>query len=586
MRSCPASHIVLATLVLVPVLGVSSALAADATPLSTKISAVTVYADRAQVTRTVVVDLPSGGARFAIERLPGWIDAESVRATLTPASAGRILDVSVEKSFLVQSSEDSVRKAEAAVRDLQDQLAVLADEERVINAEIAQLEAIRAFSLDKLPREMATREVKVSTFGETIDFVSTSLRKNRKLLRDAQNKRRDLDPELQARTQALNELRARAQLEQCTAFIELKGEGRATLTLSYLTPGATWEPVGEMRVSGGGKTVALTQFASVVQTTGEDWEGATMAFATQRPDETLNVPQVQALLLGAGGAGLNEVMQRMGESFTRAQSSYWNRNDIIGKGSNEWKMNFDNQMVVQERAQVIFAQLAQRGTTAHFAALSPRTVRADGRSVRIPIATSDFAAGVRVVAVPEVSLNAVRTAQIKNGDMQPILPGKVALFVDGAFIGTSEFRFVAPGESFSTFLGVHDRIKLERVIDRKRSTIDRKGKTTHVTVSFNVTAENLSDETAELDLGDRVPVSQSEEIEVDDIKVPDGAKRDRDGIVKWTASLPAKKKMSWRIEYKLEYATDLLTRMKNKQQPAPGPQQRLYDEIQQLENML
>ena len=556
-----------------------------ATPLTSRITAVTVYADRAQVTRTVVVDLPSGGARFAIEKLPGWIDQESVRATLTPSNAGRILDVAIEKSFLVEASEDAVRKAEAAVRDIADQIAALTDEEKVIAAEIAQLEAVRAFSLEKLPRDMATREIKVKTFGETIDFVSASLRQNRRLLRESQQKRRALEPELAARQQALGELQARAQLEQCTALIELKGTGSATLTLSYLTPGATWEPVGELRVSEGGKSVALTQYASVVQTTGEDWDRATLSFATQRPDETLGVPQVQALLLGDGGAGLGEVMQRMGESFGKAQSTYENRNMIITKGNDEWQAQIDNQMIVQERAQVIFQQLAQRGTTAHFAALSPRTVRADGKSVRVPITTSDFSADVRVVAVPEVSLNAVRTAHIKNGDQQPILPGKVALFVDGAFIGTSEFGFVAPGETFSTFLGVHDRIKLERTIDRKRSSIEKKGKTTRLTVSFLITAENLSDEVVALELGDRVPVSQIEDIEVDDVKLPEGAKRDRDGIVRWTAPLPAKKKSTWRIEYKLEYPTDLIARQKNKA-PAPAPQQRLYDQIEQLENTL
>lgn len=573
---------------LAPFLTLATAVAAEPQPLTTRISAVTVYADRAQVTRTASIDLPGATTRYAITKLPGWIDQESVRATLTPSSAGKILDVAIEKSFLVQSSEEAVRKAAAAVREIEDQLRALNDEQQVLNAEIAQLEAIRAFSLDKLPRDMATREVKVKTFGETIDFVSASLRNDRKLLRESQNKERDLQPELAARQQALNELQARAQLEQCTAYIELSGDGRATLTLSYLTPGATWEPLGELRASGGGKTVALTQFASVVQTTGEDWEGAQLAFATQRPDETLAVPQVQALLLGAGGSGLNEVMQRMGESFTKAKSTYWTRNDILGRGSNEWKMNLDNQMVVQERAEQIFAQLAQRGTTAHFAALSQRTVRADGKAVRVPIATSDFSAKVLVVAAPEVSLNAVRTAQIKNGDAQPILPGKVALFVDGAFIGQSEFGFVAPGETFSTFLGVHDRIKLARVIDRKRSTIERKGKTTKVTVSFLVSAENLSDEPAELELGDRVPVSQTEEIEIDDVKIPDGAKRDRDGIIKWTASLAGKKTLQWRVEYKLEYPTDLVTRMKNRKNdaPAPAPQQRLYDEIEQLENML
>lgn len=577
MRTLPVACLALA-------LASTAAHAADATPLATKITAVTVYADRAQVTRTVAVDLPSAGGRFAIEKLPGWIDQESVRATLTPSGAGRILDVAVDKSFLVEASEDTVRKAEAAVRDVADQLAALADEDKVISAEIAQLEAVRAFSLDKLPRDMATREIKVRTFGETIDYVSTSLRKNRQLLRESQQKRRALEPELAARQRTLAELQARAQLEQCTVFVELKGEGRATLTLSYLTPGATWEPVGELRVSEGGKSVALTQYASVVQTTGEDWERAALSFATQRPDETLGVPEVEALLLGAGGAGLGEVMQRMGESFGKAQSTYDNRNVIITKGNEEWQANIDNQMDVQERAQVIFQQLAQRGTTAHFAALSPRTVRADGKSARVPIATSDFSADVRVVAVPEVSLNAVRTARIKNGGERPILPGKVALFVDGAFIGTSEFGFVAPGETFSTFLGVHDRIKLERMIDRKRSSIEKKGKTTRLTVSFLVTAENLSDEAAELELGDRVPVSQIEDIEVDDIKLPEGAKRERDGIVRWTAPLPAKKKTTWRIEYKLEYPTDLIQRVKKA--PAPAPQQRLYDEIERLENTL
>ena len=125
------------------------------------------------------------------------------------------------------------------------------------------------------------------------------------------------------------------------------------------------------------------------------------------------------------------------------------------------------------------------------------------------------------------------------------------------------------------------------MIDRKRSTIERKGKTTKVTVSFMITAENLSDEPAEIELGDRVPVSQSEDIEVDDVKIPDGAKRDRDGIVKWDAPLPAKKKLTWRIEYHLEYPTDLVSRMKNNpNNPAPAPQQKLYEDIERLENML
>lgn len=206
--------------------------------LDTKITTVTVYADRAQVTRTAQVTLP---ARIAIAKLPGWIDEESVRVTLNPPDAGRIVDVNVEKRFLSESSEESVRKAEAAVREISDDMQAIDDEQRVLAAEITQLEAVRAFSLDKLPKDMATREVKVATFGETMDFLTTRLRKARASIRDNEKKKRELQPQLVARSKALDEVRTKAQLEQRDVIVELAGEGRVTLSLTYLTPGATWE---------------------------------------------------------------------------------------------------------------------------------------------------------------------------------------------------------------------------------------------------------------------------------------------------------------------------------------------------------
>lgn len=573
---------ILASLFILGLGALSPARAADSRPLTTRISAVTVYADRAQVTRTASVDL--AGGRYAISKLPGWLDGESVRATISPASAGRILDVAVERSFLVAASEEAVRMAEAKVRDVADEIMALTDEEKTLQTEITQLEAIRAFSLDKLPRDMATRDIKVKTFAETLDFVGEALRKNKRLIREVQKKKRTLEPQLAALQQANNELRAKSQLEESTVFVEVAGEGRVTLTVTYLTPGATWEPVGELRVTKGGKSVSLVQFASVVQTTGEDWEGADLSFATQRPDQTLAIPQVQALLLG-DGAGLGEVVQKMDESFNRARASYSNRNMIVSQNQSDWADQVTNQEQIEQRVTRTFGELAKRGTTAHFSAVSPRVVRADGKAARVPIATSDFTAALRVVAVPEVSLNAVRTAEIKNTADQPILPGKVALFADGAFVGTSEFAFVAPGETFSTFLGVFDRLKLERTLDRNRSSIKRTNKRTELKVSYLITAENLADgvEVA-LELGDRVPMSQLEDIEIDDVKLPEGGKRDSSGVVTWKATIAPKKKLSWRIEYTIEYPNDLFAKTKSPAMPAP--QRKMMDDLESLEKML
>jgi len=591
MRTCNATRRRLAVtagwMTLAATLAVAPARAHAEEPraLATKISAVIVYADRAQVTRTGAVELGSTPARVVVPGLPGWIDEESVRATLAPVGAGRILDVVVERSFLAEASEEAVRKAEQAVNEATDALSAVSDEEAVLRAEIAQLEAVRAFSLDKLPRDMATREVKVGTFGETVTYVSEALRRDKKALRELQQRRRTLEPELEARVRARDELQSRAQLEQRSVIVELEGKGRATLTLTYLTPGATWEPLGELRTSAGKDEVTLAQFAQVVQSTGEDWDGAELSFSTQRPAETLNVPEVQSLLLGAAGSGLGEVLGRMGQSFERAQANYAEQNEVFNQGRADYRANMDRQMEIQSRSAQNFETLSQRGTTAHYTARSKRPIRADGKPIRVPIALNTFAMTPKLVAVPEVSLNAVRTGEIVNTGEQPILPGKFALFVDGAFVGTSELPFVAPGETFTTYLGVNERVKLERTLDRKRSKLDRGSRMTKLTVSYLITAENLSDVPLTVELGDRVPVAQADSIEVDEVKIPKESKRDASGIVRWTVTLAPKSSKQWRIEYQLEYANDLLQREAPRKSMAPAPARMLYDDIEKLEQM-
>lgn len=586
MATPPAPRSVTLAALFAATLALTAHAAAQPRPLTTKITAVTVYADRAQVTRTGAIDLAAGGERVVVAGLPGWIDEDSVRVSLEGGSTARILDVVVERTFLSEASEEAVRKAEAAVNESADALGAIADEEAVLAAEIAQLEAARAFSFDKLPRDVGTRDLKISTVAETVGFIGDSVRKDKAALRELAQRRRALTPELQARVAARDELAARSQLEQRNVVVEVDGRGRANLVLSYLTPGAAWEPLSELRTSSNGTKATLAQLAQVIQTTGEDWDGASLTFSTQRPAETLAIPEVRSLLLGAAGAGLNDVVGSVGDSWGRAASSYALQNEALGRNQSDYRANMDKQLEIQSRAAATFESLSQRGTTAHFAALSSRPVRADGRPIRVPIGLEEFAITPRLVAVPEVSPNAVRTAEIENTGAQPVLPGKVSLFVDGAFVGTTQLPFVAPGETFTAYLGVHDRVKLERNLDRRRSTFEQGKRRTEVRASYVIVAENLGDTPITLELGDRVPVAEIDSIEIDDVRIPKEARRDANGIVRWTATLAPKSRESWRIEYELEYDNDLLVRQAPSKASAPAPARMLFDDIEALEKNL
>lgn len=543
--------------------------------VTAKISSVTVYADRAQVTRSARVHVSTGVAHHAFAKLPGWIDEGSVRVTLLPPGAGQVLDVEIERTYLAKASDEDFRKAQDRVQETTDQIAALDDEKSVLEAETKQVETIRAFSLDKWPKEAAVRAIQTNEYEASIDFIANAQRKILKAKRELERSKRELQPELNVRQRQLDELRQRSQLEQRTVKVAVQGAGdqEADLVMTCMLPGATWEPVHELRASPGAPTVALSSYAVVMQTTGEDWTGASLALSSQRSTETLKIPELEALLVGSGRK-LARVVSGATDSFGAANSRFAAQNlffnDLLNPEAARQQEYRRNQAIIVDntkRVDRIFETLKDRGTTAHFAALGAQTIRTDGRAVRVPIGVIDLAAQYRIIAAPEVSLNAVRTVDLSNAGRQSLLPGKVSIYLGGAFLGMTETDFVAPSESFALYLGVADALKLSRTLDKKRSELKRSGQRTRMQVSFLVAVENLTDASVAAQLLDRVPVSETDEIRVSAVKVLPEGKPDNKGLLRWDLNLAPKQSKEYRLEYMLDYPTDLPSR---REPPAAG----------------
>jgi uncharacterized protein (TIGR02231 family) len=338
------------------------------------------------------------------------------------------------------------------------------------------------------------------------------------------------------------------------------------MTLTYMLPGATWEPVHELRADGNGGNVTIASFGAVTQTTGEDWDGVALAFSTQRPMDTMKIPELESLLVG-GAQQFQRVALGGGNTYKLATKNFekqvavWNAYANAPAEQAEFNANWAMQQAAQVKVVERFEALQQkRGTTAHFAAAGAQTVRTDGRQVRVPLGTAQFTATSKIVAAPEISLNAVRSAELANTGKQPLLPGKVLLYLEGAFLGTTDVEFVAPGESFPVFMGMAEQIKLSRALDKKQSSMSWSGKRTRIQASFIVTAENLSNKEAKLQLGDRIPVSQTEDVRVLNVRITPSVKPDNKGLFHWDAALGAKQKSEFRVEYLVDYPSDLLDR--------------------------
>lgn len=557
---------------------------ANPVPLHSSVAAVTVYADRARVTRRTAVALKAGAQVLEFRRLPGWIDEDSVRLALQPAEAGRIVDVQVSREFLAQADDKDVLKAEAAVREVAEQLAAIDDDLRVLAQQAKQIEEVKIFSMDKLPRDMATREIGIEAYGRVVDFVAEALRRNGAARRELEKKRRELAPEQEARARKLAELQSLVQLQQTLVRVTLDcpTARQAELSLTYLLPGATWEPVHELRARG--KTpnrVDLASFAVVTQTTGEDWTGAELAFSTQSSEATIKIPELTSLLLNdrtvpqSGQSGFLQALDNY-----RGQNKLWYAYNNPKANMNDFEGNWSKQQNAQAKTTAVFQRLQTRGTTAHFPGRTRPPVRGDGRSVRVPIGEASLPAVLQIVAAPEVSLNAANVLQLTNTCAQALLPGRIAVYHDGAFLGMTDMDFVASAESFPVFLGVADQIKLSRMMNRRRSSLVR-GRKTRMQVCFDGLVENLSSAPVKIALTDRIPVSENKEIRVFGIDTEPEVDPDSTGIVKWAVSLKPGQKFPYRVEYTIEYPPEELQKMRqSKGEPSATPAAKVDLDVQ------
>lgn len=567
--------------------------------LQSKVTKVTVYSDRARVSRQAQITLPAEPTVFAFRNLPGWVDDGSVQVSVT---AGRIVDVRVDRRFLAKDTDRGWQRVEAEFNALSNQLAALTDEIAVLDAQKQQIESIKAFSVEKITKDTMIGNVTVKNYGDVLAFITASLRATAKSRRDVKVQLDELKPQHEAARRRLEDAKGLMKVEETTVLVTVQGttSGPATVELTYMLPGVTWEPTHEVRASTTDPNhVEVVTFAALSQTSGEDWGGAELSFSTQSTTETVNIPELEALTFGDTQTTTRTHTSQV-SSFVRAQTAFkgqnmlWNKTRQHSEQSDNFEQvyqsNIDSLQVIQGRTVSIFESLAKRGTTAHFKAQPAQSVRGDGHPVRLLIGRSVLESTQKIVAAPEQSLSAARTLAMTNTTGQALLPGKVALYQDGTFLGLTDVDFIAKGERFSLFLSVAEHLKISRQLDRKQSSLVRKTRN-QMQIMFVVTVENLSAEETSFTLADRIPVSENKDIKIDRVSITPGTRPDSQGLLHWDLTLKPGEKRELRIGYQVEYPEELVIETRRRQMEelkspsrAAPSKARIEDQIKQLED--
>jgi hypothetical protein len=265
-----------------------AALAAPAGPepgrsVNSAISAVTVYTDRAVVTRTATVELAGGMAELVFANLPQALNERSLQVSGRGTAQALILDVSAKQTYVDFTPNTRVKELEDQLKGLQKQGRGLDDRSSVLQAQSTMLDRMEAALFAPPTKDVPRPDL--NQFTNSLTYLSEQKTKIIAERATLDEQREDLQAKLTAVQNQLNELRGAGGRGYKTVTVRVSAAqaGNLEVALSYTVPGASWSPSYDARVLSGERAVALGYFGIVHQNTGEDWKDVALTLSTARP---------------------------------------------------------------------------------------------------------------------------------------------------------------------------------------------------------------------------------------------------------------------------------------------------------------
>lgn len=502
--------------------------------LDAPIVAVTVYPDRARVTRRGALRLPAGEHQVTVGPLPLGLHADSVR--VGGRGPATVLGVDVVPRRQARTTDAAVAAVEEERRALAAELAELVDADGV-QAQLAQfLEQLAQRAGGSYARALAGGDLDpddLAGFADSLGERLTAVRARQRALHE----RRDLAADkLAAVERRLAEMTARREPDRLAAVVSLAvaAPGDVHIELSYVVSGAGWESSYDLRLDA--DRLTLTWFGLVRQQTGEDWPEADLALSTARPSAATKVPELGPWFLDR---------QRPAPPVRPVPVPARARGVAVDGGYGVQAVAAvaaagTSPAVAESLAEVVTATAAaeQGVSAATYRPARPVAVPADGSAHRATVAVVELTAALDYVTAPVRSTDAHLRATVVNDAAHTFPPGRAAVFHGGEFVGAVPLPVWAPGEEVELALGVDDRIRVEREMVRRAAAKAQLGLARRREAEYRITVANHTGLPARVTVLDQLPVSRDDQITVREAHVePEPVERTDLGVLTWRLEL-------------------------------------------------
>ncbi len=518
-------------------LGMLGASAQVDKPIDSKITGVTVFLNKAQVTREARSRIEAGKTNLIITGLTSQLDPQSIQ--VTGRGSFVILGISHRQNYL---NEFNVPKSLKILRDsveyFQKQAALEQSQKEILNKEEQML-----LSNQKIGG--ANQNLTVVELRAMADFYRSRLGDivlARMKQDDKIKKINERMSKLQQQINNQNELYAR-NTSEIVVGVSADAPSPVELDVNYVVANAGWYAIYDLRAMNTRNPIQLSYKANVQQSTGEEWKNVKLKLSTANPNLSGLKPELYAWYLNFDApitVGYKMESKR-GIAMKSAAPS--------AAGAGDMPME-----VAQSTAE--FVNTIQTSLNTEFDISLPYTVASSSKPTVVDIRNDEVKADYRYSVAPKLDRDAFLLARATGWEEYSLLPGEANIFFEGTFVGKTVIDPNSIKDTLTLSLGRDKRIVVKR--EKLKELTSRKliGTNQKESYAWEISVRNTKAEAIKVIVEDQVPVSQNSQIEVTVLDVANAKYNKDTGKLSWELSLQPNETKKLVFKYEVKYPKD------------------------------
>jgi uncharacterized protein (TIGR02231 family) len=514
--------------------------------IASTIDAVTVFPDRARVTRRGRTTLEPGQHRLDFAGLPMSLLPESVRASGKGTARARLLGVSTRIDNFVDTPAHAAHELEARIQAVEDADADLAVHAGVLDKEQKAMDGLAAQS-EVFARGLALRNRSAADQGALFDFITGRGRTLQAEILAMARRRRDLAKELDRLRRELAQLQAARPRQRYAATVEVEATaaGELEIELTYAVQPAGWTPLYDLRLTA--TELELTYLAEVAQRTGEDWTAVALTLSTARPALALEIPELDPWYVAPRQAvPVARPAMQAGATLKVAA--------VAAPAAAAYEPEIFADVAEEEPLELLAADVSASGAALTYQIAGRADVPGSGETRKVTVASFKLRPELDAVTAPRREPVCYRRARVKNDSPYSLLPGRAQLFEGEDFLGTTQLDFIAPGREFELALGADERLRVERKLTAREVDKTFLSDRRRIRYGYRIEVENLRDAPQVVFVRDQLPVSRHEQIKIRlDAAEPKPVQHSELNQLEWRLALDKSARQTVAFEFSVEF---------------------------------